>query len=91
MGITRAFACSSNSGFPILVWLGRGGRADYGGGLENRFRASERGFESHPLRSAAKIVAVFFEPEHCLNQGDGDEDPRVSGKGTAGGVRYPGT
>jgi transglutaminase-like putative cysteine protease len=30
---------------------------DYGDGLENRFRASERGFESHPLRQSAVIVS----------------------------------
>jgi hypothetical protein len=28
---------------------------DYGDGLENRFRESERGFESHPLRRIAVI------------------------------------
>ncbi len=31
----------------------RGDRAADGDGLENRFRASERGFESHPLRQSS--------------------------------------
>ena len=29
---------------------------DDGGGLENRFRESERGFESHPLRQRSDIL-----------------------------------
>jgi hypothetical protein len=42
--------------FPILGWFWRGGRVDYGDGLENRFRESERGFESHLLRHIAVII-----------------------------------
>ena len=32
---------------------------DYGGGLENRFRASERGFESHPLRQNVVVILII--------------------------------
>jgi hypothetical protein len=41
--------------FHILGRFWRGGRVDDGDGLENRFRESERGFESHPLRHIAVI------------------------------------
>ena len=36
----------------------RGDREADGDGLENRFRASERGFESHPLRQGDAMNSV---------------------------------
>ena len=50
---------------------------DYGGGLENRFRASERGFESRPLRQSAVIAEIIYKRRKL------DENPRIPGQGAA--------
>jgi transglutaminase-like putative cysteine protease len=39
---------------------------DYGDGLENRFRESERGFESHPLRRS--VVIHFNRQNHAMER-----------------------
>ena len=44
------------------VVIRRGVRVVYGDGLENRFRASERGFESHPLRQEENITLTITSP-----------------------------
>ncbi len=61
---------------------------DYGGGLENRFRESERGFESHPLRQTLFLVQPFVNQslKSCITRREMDENPRIPGKGIAGRV-----
>ena len=66
---------------------------DYGDGLENRFRESERGFESHPLRQRVVIniiAVILINRRNQYKRRELDENPRIPGQGAAIRIRHPG-